>query len=803
MIQFILLIFFSLCNINTCTSYIHINSDLGKQCFLKNISTIETLSKIHCKQVVSKKKDIRFDLFKFIYSSSFYHHVINKYNYEPLSIVHKDSIIERFFFIGNKKISKKLLLKVCKRLGIKKNSVLNIQQVKSIKYKLQELYNNLGILNAKINIHYQKIKSGNFIVKFFISEGPDQILNDIQIIGNKYFSSNKIISLFQSYPNFFQRMVFNNKKYQWKLFKNDLEKLQSFYLQQGYINFCIKKINFNCVQNNKNILVTIVLSEGKQYKLSSYVIHGNLLNYQYLFQQDWLKSKLNKQYNSDEIGKLQQELKIKFLNLGFLQCNIDTKIMLYNFDNTVIVHFYIDLGPRCFIKNIIITENKYKKNDYSLLYCIKNMVIGSFSNFHSIQSSIFHVKDIDYFKHFISKFSCFDNRENKSHMISQVKEKNNNNFDVSLGYNLSYGPNININFNHKNWLGLGENTNINFIHGKSNDNIDFSFKYPHYRKNIIFINKIFYHYSHHTGFNDNILKIIKKYGSNNDIEFMFSPNYSIHFGVNYFKSHTYDIIFLKKYLFSNKVLKKNSNTLDKNNSYHSNISVMYDWSYNSISRKNFPTSGHQLSCHGKFFFNSNNDFYHKLTFIVEKYFSNLKNKKYIFHSCSTIGFGRSLNKNHYPKYENFGLQDDNNIRGLSNNSIHTKFLYQCNKNNHDDKEFNFYIKQSNESIGGNNFFINKFDIIFPIHSILGYNCNNYVQASYFLDFGSLWDNYTHNTVKNKYHYVNSIFDIHASTGFELVLISPFGPVHVIYVYPFFCPHTNFVNPLQIHMSYTW
>ena len=68
----------------------------------------------------------------------------------------------------------------------------------------------------------------------------------------------------------------NKNKYSKEKLQGDIENLESFYLDRGYLKFSIESSQVSVSKDKKDIFITLSISEGEQYTIDEVTVIGDM-----------------------------------------------------------------------------------------------------------------------------------------------------------------------------------------------------------------------------------------------------------------------------------------------------------------------------------------------------------------------------------------------------------------------------------------------------------------------------------------------------------------------------------------------
>jgi outer membrane protein insertion porin family len=182
--------------------------------------------------------------------------------------------IEDIIIVGAKEVSRSRLFRdFDSRVG----GILDERRLQSDADKMLEVYQDKGYTEAKVDFTISRNpETGRGVVTFNIDEGPRLKIKRIEFIGNNEFSARSLRGVMETKRRWFLSWLTGSGRFDEVVFQEDLEKLRAFYLEEGYLDVSIPESGVTLSYPTPNqILITIQIDEGRQYKVGEVAFEGN------------------------------------------------------------------------------------------------------------------------------------------------------------------------------------------------------------------------------------------------------------------------------------------------------------------------------------------------------------------------------------------------------------------------------------------------------------------------------------------------------------------------------------------------
>jgi len=216
------------------------------------------------------------EIIRELYSTGFFEHIeLFRDNNSLIVKVKERPSIAEINIEGNKEIDDEGLDQAFDQMGMTPGKIFNELLLSKLELELQQLYYSLGKYAVKLKADWRKIDDDRVAIDITISEGEPALIRSINITGNRIFDEETLRENFQLEPS--DDGWFASDSYSSSKLTADLENLNSFYLDQGYVQFKVDSKQVTISPDRKDINITVNISEGEQFTVKEISMAGNLV----------------------------------------------------------------------------------------------------------------------------------------------------------------------------------------------------------------------------------------------------------------------------------------------------------------------------------------------------------------------------------------------------------------------------------------------------------------------------------------------------------------------------------------------
>ncbi|WP_308933139.1 POTRA domain-containing protein, partial [Pseudoxanthomonas indica] len=176
--------------------------------------------------------------------------------------------INKLTVTGNKDIKTEQLMVGLKDIGLTEGDTFDRLSLDRVTQELVKQYNNRGKYNVEINPTVSPLDRNRVDVTIAIKEGKAAKIRHVNLIGTEKFQNEDITKSWESREHNWMSWYRRDDQYSKEKLSGDMEKLNSWYLDRGYVDFNLDSTQVAISPDKRDMFVTASITEGEQYKVS-------------------------------------------------------------------------------------------------------------------------------------------------------------------------------------------------------------------------------------------------------------------------------------------------------------------------------------------------------------------------------------------------------------------------------------------------------------------------------------------------------------------------------------------------------
>jgi outer membrane protein insertion porin family len=649
---------------------------------------------------------------------------------------------------GNKSIKTDALMEGLGKQGLKEGEIFKQSTLERVDLELERQYVAQGRYGANIDTNVEDLPRNRVAIHIEIKEGKTSSIQHINVVGNHAFSEEQLLDVFElKTPTFFS-FIKNDDKYSKEKLKGDLEKLESYYKDRGYVTFNVDSTQVSITPDKRHVYLTVNVTEGGIYKIDKVELVGELHD----VSPDALRSLLlvapQQVYSGALVTASEERLTQALGNSGYTFATASGVPQVHD-NGTVDVRFMVDAGKRAYVHRIEFKGNTVTQDE--VLRREMRQMEGGWASSALIELSKTRLERLGFFKDVNVETPEVPGTDDQVDVKFSVEEQPSGSISATLGYAQSSGLIVGAGYQETNVLGTGNSMSLNVSWSQYQRAVAFNYFNPYFT--LDGISRGYNMFFRQTDYNQENLATYSTdaYGAGVNYGFPIGETQRIGFGFSI--EHTK----LKAgYYAAQEITEFIQDEGDSFLNYKANLS----WQSSTLNRGLFPTRGRQQTATLEVTMPFSDLTFYKVDYKDQVYFPLTEN--YALRLHGELGYGYNYGgTNGLPFYENFYAGGFGSVRGFKQNTLGPLAT---------PSQFDPYTNKG-QPIGGNTLILAGAEIIFPMPFVKD---GRSMRPVLFVDSGEVFN--------TKCPKVSTVCDepdlnlLRYSVGFSLTWITGMGPM---------------------------
>ncbi|WP_168377609.1 outer membrane protein assembly factor BamA [Acinetobacter cumulans] len=606
-------------------------------------------------------------------------------------------VISKVELKGNKLIPKEALEEGLKKMGLFEGEVLKKSSLQTVETELEQQYMQQGRYDADVKVITTAQPNNRVNVLIEFEEGQSAKVFDINIIGNTVFKESEIKQIFALKESGWNSIISRNDRYAREKMAASLEALRAMYLNKGYINFNITNSSLNLSEDKKHVFIEVSVDEGEQFKFGETHFLGDTL----YTQTDLNALKLYKDgdlYSQEKVNGVKQLLLRKYGNAGYYFAEVNIVPEINKDTKLVDLNYYVNPGQQVTVRRINFTGNS-KTADEVLRREMRQME-GALASNEKIDLSKVRLERTGFFKTVDVKPARIPGTPDQIDLNVNVEEQHSGTSTLAVGFSQSGGVTFQAGLSQTNFFGTGNAVSIDLSRSETQDYYNLSVTDPYFT--IDGVRRGYNMYYRKTKLDDdyNVNNYVTdSFGGGINFGYPIDENQSISMGLNVDQTDVttgpYVSTYVRDYLLANGGKATHSTSycpvdlvpikdadgkitgyepcsvpeITYNDEFKGDFltyNLNLGWSYNTLNRPVFPTSGMSHRVNTEIALPGSDVEYQKVTYDAQAYFP--LGKDFVVRGYGKLGYGNDL-----PFYKNFYAGGFGSVRGYDNSTLGPKY----------------------------------------------------------------------------------------------------------------------------------
>ena len=685
--------------------------------------------------------------------------------------------INQVTLVGTKDIKTEELTRGLAGIGLAEGETFSRLSLDRVTQELTRQYNNRGKYNVTITPQVTELDRNRVDVTLNIVEGKAARIRHVNLTGNETFTDEEILEAWESRESNWLSWYRRDDQYSREKLSGDLEKLSSFYLDRGYVDFTVDSSQVSISADRRDMYISANVNEGEIYTLGAIRVTGDTIipleeaEKLVMVREGQVFSRRMLEYTSDAITAV-------LGNIGYAFAEVTPVPELDRENRTVAINFFVEPGPRVQVRRISFTGNTRTADE--VLRREMRQFEGAWFSQAAIDRSKIRLQRLGFFETVEVTTPAVPGSEDMVDVVYDVKETNSGQFQFGLGYSQLSGLITSVQLQENNFLGSGSRVGVTVQDNDYSSSYAFSYVDPYFTDDGVSLGyNLFFREFDQSDFN------IANYSST-------SAAGQVVLGIPLTETDSISVAFG---LDSNEILTFRGFTPDEAIDYIDTIGnrTFKSWrtelAWARDSRNDFfaPTRGTYQRLGAELTLPGSTAEYYKIEYEFSRYWPIAR--WLVLRTGAEIGYGDAYGEwadLGLPFFENFYAGGTRSIRGYRDNTLGPQAGVFVNTDPND--PLSPKVETNLQPIGGAVKTVGQLEFVFP--TVFD---SPAARLSAFVDFGNVYDSWDTWEMR----------EFRYSAGVALQWRAPIGPIVISYAVPFNTDRNDRTERLQFTFGTTF
>lgn len=573
--------------------------------------------------------------------------------------VEERPIIGRLTLAGNDVISDEDLRKGLSDAGLAEGDVLKLSTLDDIERELSAVYQARGRYSARINSSVEEIGDGRVDVTIDIREGQIARIRQINIVGNQAFSNDTLLDEFEldDSPGVLFGW-FANDQYSREALAGDIERLRSFYLDRGYVDFNLESSQVSIGPEKNEIFINLNISEGPRYRVGRIRLEGDLRMTE-REARSLLEIEQGEVFSRRELNASTEALRNRLGEQGFAFAEVQGLPQRSAEEGAVDILMSVDPGQRTYVRRI-----EFKGNTTTADEVLRREMVqmeGAPASTAAITQSRERLQRLGFFSQVEVETRRVAGEADQLDIAYRVEEQPSGSVSASVGFSQSAGVIYGLGLSQNNFLGTGNRVNVSAQRSETQTNINLGFTDPYWTMDGISRGyNLFYREANYEDADISTYST-DAFGGGLSIGYPISEVSRLNFGLDAQE------LTIKTY---NDSAQEITGYVDAAGDNAQSLRLTTRWTRNNLNRGMMPTAGNYQRLSLEAAVPGSDASFYKARARLQQLMPLDDEQRWVLKLSTNLGYAQALESDErYPFYENFFAGGLGSVRGYTSNTL--------------------------------------------------------------------------------------------------------------------------------------
>ena len=385
--------------------------------------------------------------------------------------------IESIEIDGNKAIETDALLQGLAQQGLKEGEIFKQSTLDRVGLELKRQYVAQGRYSATIDSEVSELPRNRVAIAINIEEGKNSGIRHINFVGNTVFDREKLLDQMELKHPSMLSFYKNDHKYAREKLSGDLEKIESYYRDRGYVEFDIDSAQVSITPDRRQVYITLHLAEGGKYEVDEVNIIGELNEIEPETIQPFLLVQPGQTFSQALVTASEERITQALGNSGYTFATA-TGVPRVDDDGTVGVEFFIDAGKRAYVRRVSFSGNEVTQDE--VMRREMRQMEGGWASTAQIDLSKVRLERLGFFKGVNVETPEVPGTDDQIDVNFDVEEQPSGSISATVGFAQSFGLLLGASYQQNNVMGTGNSLGVSVNYSEFQKAASYSYFNPYY-----------------------------------------------------------------------------------------------------------------------------------------------------------------------------------------------------------------------------------------------------------------------------------------------------------------------------------
>jgi outer membrane protein insertion porin family len=386
--------------------------------------------------------------------------------------------INKLTLSGNKDLKTEDLTKGLKEIGLAEGETFNALNLDRVTQELTRQYNNRGKYNVQITPSVERLDRNRVNLTLTVKEGKAAKIRHLNLIGNEKYAEEDITKGWESHTSNWMSWYKHDDQYSREKLSGDIEKLNSWYLDRGFVDFSLDSTQVSISGDKKDMFITAGMTEGQVYNFADITVSGDTVLPKSEIETIVSFIRPGNVFSRGLLELATNAITARLSNIGYAFARVNPVPNIDRDKRTVGVDFQVQPGPRVNVRRIVFKGNTRTADP--VLRREMRQFEGSWYSQAAIDRGKVRLDRLGYFEEVSVDSEPVAGADDQVDVVYTVKETTSGSISAGVGYSQLSGLNLSLQLSENNFLGTGNRVSTAITRSDYQKRYDFSFVNPYF-----------------------------------------------------------------------------------------------------------------------------------------------------------------------------------------------------------------------------------------------------------------------------------------------------------------------------------